>query len=121
MNELGDVLPQLYGRPHPAPAIIAATRALALAVAEGDAIATNILQRGATQLARAATVVAMSLNLPSGPVYLAGGAFESLPLLQKMLRLELLGALPQASVEPVREEPAMGAARIALDLVAAGG
>jgi len=121
VTELVDVLPLLYGKPHPSPAVTGAARALAMAVAEGDAIATNILQRGATQLARAATVVAMSLNLPAGPVYLAGGAFESFPLLQRMLRLELLGMLPQASVEPVREEPAMGAARIALDLVAAGG
>jgi hypothetical protein len=32
------------------------------------------------------------------------------------VRLELLGVLPQASVEPVREEPAMGAARIAMEL-----
>jgi len=33
-----------------------------------------------------------------------------------MVRLELLGSLPRASVEPVREEPAMGAARIAMEL-----
>jgi hypothetical protein len=67
-------------------------------------------------LARAANVVALTLGLPGGPVYLAGGAFESLPLLQKLARLELLGVLPQASVEPVREEPAMGAARMAMEL-----
>ena len=82
----------------------------------GDAAANDILQRGAAALARAATVVAVSLALPGGPVYLAGGAFESLPLLQKLVRLELLGVLPQASVEPVREEPAMGAARMAMEL-----
>ena len=44
------------------------------------------------------------------------GAFETLPLLQKLLRLELLGVLPRASVELVREEPAMGAARMAMEL-----
>ena len=76
----------------------------------------NILQRGAVALARAASVVALTLSLPGGPVYLSGGAFESLPLLQQMVRLELLGSLPRASVEPVREEPAMGAARIAMEL-----
>ncbi len=121
VGELADVLPLLYGRPHPAPAIAAAARAVAVAAAEADAMANGILQRGAVALARAATVVAISLGLHAGPVYLAGGAFESLPALQGMLRLELLGMLPQASVEPVREEPAMGAARIALDLVAADG
>jgi glucosamine kinase len=114
--EFGDVLPMVYGRPHPAPAIIAATRALAVAATQGDAMANSILQRGAVTLARATTVVALTLRLSSGPVYLAGGAFESLPLLQKLVRLELLGVLPQASVEPVHEEPAMGAARIAMEL-----
>ena len=120
VREFADVLPQLYGRPHPAPATIAATRALALASAEGDAIATAILQRGAVALARAASVVALTLGLPGGPLYLSGGAFDSLPVLQRLLRLELLGALPQASVEPVREEPAMGAARMAMELAWSG-
>src|SRR5207248_11531548 len=50
VGEFGEVLPHLYGRPHPAPAISAATRALAVASSEGDAIATNILQRGAIAL-----------------------------------------------------------------------
>jgi N-acetylglucosamine kinase-like BadF-type ATPase len=116
VSEFGEVLPMVYGRPHPAPAVIAATRALGVAATRGDAMANSILQRGAVALARATTVVALTLRLASGPVYLAGGAFESLPLLQKLLRLELLGVLPQASVEPVHEEPAMGAARIAMEL-----
>ncbi|MEK7863716.1 MAG: hypothetical protein AAB295_10700, partial [Chloroflexota bacterium] len=115
-DEFADVLPHLYGRPHPAPAIGAATRALAVAAAEGDALANGILQRGAVALARAASVVAVSLALPGGPVYLAGGAFETLPALQRLVRLELLGMLPRATVEPVREEPAMGAARMAMRL-----
>ena len=114
--EFADILSQLYGRPHPAPAIAAATRALAVASSEGDAAANSILQRGAVALARAAAVVALALALPSGPLYLSGGAFESLPLLQQLVRLELLAVLPQASVEPVREEPAMGAARMAMEL-----
>lgn len=114
--EFADILPHLYGRTHPAPAILAATRALAVASSEGDAAANSILQRGAVALARAAAVVALVLALPSGPLYLSGGAFESLPLLQQLVRLELLGVLPQATVEPVREEPAMGAARMAMEL-----
>jgi glucosamine kinase len=116
VGQFSDVLPLVYGRPHPAPAIGAATRALASAAAEGDAIANAILQRGANALARAATVVALTLGLAAGPVYLAGGAFENLSLLQRLVQLELLGLLPQATVEPVREEPAMGAARLAAAL-----
>jgi len=121
LHELGvtsfmEVIPLLYGRPHPAPAILAAVRAVGRAAAESDAIAVSIVQRGAHALARAASVVAAELRLGDGPVYLAGGAFESLPSLQRAVRGELLAMLPRATVEPVSEEPAMGAARLAMRL-----
>ena len=58
-------------------------------------------------------VVAVSLGLADGPIYLAGGAFEQIPALTQHVRSELLAMLPRAAVEPVREEPAMGAARLA--------
>jgi N-acetylglucosamine kinase-like BadF-type ATPase len=115
-----DVIPQLYGRPHPAPAVLAAVRAVARAAAESDAIAVSIVQRGAHALARAASIVAAGLGLGDGPVYLAGGAFESLPSLERAVRSELLAMLPRATVEPVREEPAMGAARLAMRLAWGG-
>ncbi|MEK6225665.1 MAG: BadF/BadG/BcrA/BcrD ATPase family protein [Chloroflexota bacterium] len=121
LRELGvqsfmEVIPRLYGRPHPAPAILAAVRAVGRAAAEADAIAVSIVQRGAHALARAASVVAAELRLEDGPVYLAGGAFESLPSLERAVRGELLRMLPRATVEPVSEEPAMGAARLAMRL-----
>ncbi len=121
LRELGvqsfmEVIPQLYGRPHPAPAILAAVRAVGRAAAEADAIALSIVLRGAHALARAAAVVAAELRLEDGPVYLAGGAFESLPSLERAVRGELLRMLPRATVEPVSEEPAMGAARLAMRL-----
>jgi len=121
LRELGvqsfmEVIPQLYGRPHPAPAVLAAVRAVGRAAAESDAIAVSIVQRGAHALARAASVVAAELRLSDGPVYLAGGAFESLPSLERAVRGELLRMLPRATVEPVSEEPAMGAARLAMRL-----
>ena len=121
LRELGvasfmEVIPQLYGRPHPAPAILAAVRAVGRAAAEADAIAVSIVQRGAHALARAASVVAAELRLGDGPVYLAGGAFEPLPSLERAVRGELLAMLPRATVEPVSEEPAMGAARLAMRL-----
>lgn len=121
LSELGvgsfmEMIPQLYGRPHPAPAILAAVRAVGRAAAEADAIAVSIVQRGAHSLARAASVVAAELRLGDGPVYLAGGAFESLPSLERAVRGELLSILPRATVEPVSEEPAMGAARLAMRL-----
>ncbi|HEX6061631.1 MAG TPA: BadF/BadG/BcrA/BcrD ATPase family protein [Candidatus Limnocylindria bacterium] len=115
-TDFNDVLPLLYGKPHPSPAILAATRAVARAFAESDGIAVNIVQRGARSLADMAATVARRLSLESGPVYLAGGAFENVRPLEKAVRLELLGALPRAAVEPVGEEPAMGAARLAAAL-----
>lgn len=115
------VLPLLYGKPHPSPAVLAATRAVARAHADGDAIAVNIVQRGARGLARMAAGVARGLLMEGGPVYLAGGAFENVRPLEKAVRLELLGVLPRAAVEPVREEPAMGAARLASMLAWGGG
>jgi len=114
--DIVDVLGQLYGRQHPAPAITAAARAVALAAADSDAIAVNVIERGAHELARAATVVAHQLALVDGPVYLAGGAFETIPLLAFATRRELLGMLPRAVVEAIGEEPAMGAARLAARL-----
>jgi len=115
-TDFNDVLPLLYAKPHPSPAILAATRAVARAFALGDGIAVNIVQRGARSLADMAATVARELSLESGPVYLAGGAFENVRPLEKAVRLELLGALPRAAVEPVGEEPAMGAARLAAAL-----
>jgi N-acetylglucosamine kinase-like BadF-type ATPase len=121
LRELGvssfmDVLAHLYGRPHPAPAVLAGARALSRAAADADAIAVSIVRRGAHALARATSVVAAELRLESGPVYLAGGAFESIPTLERAVRSELLAMLPRATVEPVSEEPAMGAARLAMRL-----
>jgi N-acetylglucosamine kinase-like BadF-type ATPase len=113
VTDFNGVLPLLYGRPHPAPAILAATRAVARAFADGDAIAVNVVQRGARLLAGMAATVAHSLLLDGGPVYLAGGAFENVRPLETAVRIELLSALPRAAVEPVGEEPAMGAARLA--------
>ncbi len=114
--DFNGVLPLLYGKPHPPPAIQAATRAVARAYADGDAIAVNIVQRGARHLAEMAATVARALLLEGGPVYLAGGAFENVRPLERTVRLELLSVLPRAAVEPVSEEPAMGAARLAAKL-----
>jgi len=121
LRELGvsvfmDVTAHLYGRPHPAPAVLAGARAVARAAADADPIAVSIIRRGAHALARAASVVAADLRLREGPVYLAGGAFEATPSLERATSDELLAMLPGATVEPVREEPAMGAARLAMRL-----
>ena len=116
VTDFNGLLPVLYGKPHPSPAILAATRAVARAFAENDGIAVNIVQRGARLLAGMAATVARELLLESGPVYLSGGAFENVRPLERAVRIELLSVLPRAAVEPVGEEPAMGAARLAATL-----
>ena len=116
VTDFNGLLPLLYGKPHPSPAILAATRAVARAFAENDGIAANIVQRGARLLAGMTMTVARTLLLENGPVYLAGGAFENVQPLEKAVRTELLSVLPRAAVEPVGEEPAMGAARLAATL-----
>ncbi|MBA2371183.1 MAG: hypothetical protein H0V71_06010 [Chloroflexi bacterium] len=120
VRDFHDVLPHLYGRPHPAPAILAAVRAVALAAAESDATAVGIVDRAGSELARAAAVVAHGLRIADGSVYLAGGAFENVSHLQHAVRRELVALLPQAAVEAVHEEPAMGAARLAARLAWGG-
>ena len=116
VTDFNGLLPVLYGKPHPSPAILAATRAVARAFAEHDGIAANIVQRGARLLAGMTVTVARSLLLENGPVYLAGGAFENVRPLERAVRTELLSVLPRAAVEPVGDEPAMGAARLAAAL-----
>src|SRR4029077_10612021 len=115
-TDFNEELPLLSGKPHPSPAILAATRAVARAFAKNDGIAVNIVQRGARLLAGMAATGAHRLLLACGPVYLSGGAFENVRSLEQAVRLELLSALPRAAVEPVGEEPAMGAARLAAAL-----
>src|SRR5258708_14571016 len=69
VTDFNGVLPHLYGKPHPAPAILASTRAVARAFAEGDAIAVNIVQRGARLLAGLAPTVPPDPRLGGGPRY----------------------------------------------------
>ena len=116
VQDFHDVLPHLYGRPHPAPAILACVRAVALAASEGDAIAVAIVDRAGEELAQSAAVVANGLRIADGSVYLAGGAFENVSVLQHAVRRRLTEILPRAAVEAVHEEPAMGAARLAARL-----
>jgi len=110
VSGLRAALPQLYGVPHPAPAILAAFRALG-AVLDRDDVARRIVAAGADELARAARVVAERLALDD--VFLGGGAFEALPRLEQDTRARLAAVLPAARVSRMTNEPVVGAARIA--------
>ena len=83
------------------------------AAGDGDAVAEIIITAGATELATAALSVARQLDLTACPVVLAGGIFSAVPRMRAALTTLLREALPQARVEPLGVEPALGAVHLA--------
>jgi len=81
----------------------------------GDAIAREILETAASELALAARTVVERLGLESGPydVVLAGGTFSALPSLETDVRTRL--STPHARVLRLEAEPATGAVRLAIE------
>lgn len=87
-----------------------------LASESGDAVASAILDRAAMELALAARSVAERLDLRADtfPFVLAGGVFRVVPSLVDRLRGRLLEIAPNATIDLLHEEPALGAVRLAL-------
>ena len=87
------------------------------AATEGDEAASSLLDQAAQHLARAARSVSRQLSFPGAyPVVLAGGAFRACPSLYRRIRGSL--DLPAALVQKLEAEPATGAVRLALGLLA---
>jgi N-acetylglucosamine kinase-like BadF-type ATPase len=85
----------------------------------GDASANELLAEAAQHLALAARAVAGQLQLPEiYPLVLAGGAFRACPSLQR--RFAGFLQLPAARIARLEEEPALGAVRMAIDLLGPG-
>jgi N-acetylglucosamine kinase-like BadF-type ATPase len=84
----------------------------------GDAIAAAIVSDGAGELAAATTSVADQLQMPQGPVVMAGNLIRAMPRLDAELRRRLAERLPHASVRALDVEPAQGAVHLALALAA---
>lgn len=87
------------------------------AATDGDEAASGLLDQAAQHLARAARAVARQLSF-SEPytVVLAGGVFRACPSLFRRIRGSL--DLPMATVVRLEAEPATGAVRLALGLLA---
>lgn len=85
----------------------------------GDAVAREILQAAAAELTLAARSVIARLRLEEGEydVVLSGGTFRAVPTLAQRVE-ESLGT-PGAFVSQLRDEPAMGAVRLALEALIA--
>jgi N-acetylglucosamine kinase len=82
----------------------------------GDAVARQVLERAAEELALAAAAVASRLEM-RGDAFrfvLAGGMFRIVPALVEELRPRLIEVAPLAEVRPLDVEPATGAVTLAL-------
>jgi N-acetylglucosamine kinase-like BadF-type ATPase len=100
-----------------APEIASLAPAVLAAAAEGDAVAGEIVDAAADELALATLTVFRQLQLEeqSLDVVLSGGIFQGSPRLVERLRQAITGFAPNAIATLPAHEPAWGAARLALD------
>lgn len=87
------------------------------AAAAGDQIAVDILDLGARELTLLAVSVVEQLDLPDGPIVLAGGTLRAAPRLASAVVTALEDRLPRAETRLLGVEPAYGAVRLAIALV----
>jgi N-acetylglucosamine kinase-like BadF-type ATPase len=96
---------------------IAALAAVVQRAAEtGDAVARDILERAASELAVAAASVVTRLGMRGDvfPTVLAGGIFQGIPSLATALTTRLAEVAPRSEVRRLDVEPARGAVTLAL-------
>lgn len=113
-----DLVPWLYRRAMPRAAQVASLAPLVLAAARlGDPCATEIVARGAQELALAAHAVMRRLSLVAPRIAFAGGLLSAPnPLSESLCRLLALDELPQPLHPPV-----MGAVLLARDAASRSG
>jgi glucosamine kinase len=82
----------------------------------GDAVAADILDRAASELATAAASVVTRLGMRGDvfPTVLAGGIFRGIPSLAAALETRLAEVAPRSEVRRLTVEPARGAVTLAL-------
>jgi N-acetylglucosamine kinase-like BadF-type ATPase len=108
---------EVYARRLQPSAIAALAVEVQAAADAGDPIAMGILDRAVEELVVSARSVTARLHLESSafPFVLAGGIFRAVPWLGSRLERRLQEVARSARVEPLAEEPAAGAVRIAID------
>jgi N-acetylglucosamine kinase-like BadF-type ATPase len=110
-------LPRIvYDREQPRASVAALGPIVQRVAANGDAVATRILERAAEELVLAARSVATRLEMRGDAFtfYLAGGVFGVVPWLAAELPGRLLEVAPRAQTQILDEEPAVGAVWLAL-------
>jgi N-acetylglucosamine kinase-like BadF-type ATPase len=111
-----DLVQIVYYRNLRPPAIAALATHVSQAAAEGDAVAREILSKGADELVGIAGSVMMRLRLREDAFtfVLAGGIFQAVPWLRDELKERLTALAPRSHVERLAVEPAMGAVQLAV-------
>jgi len=117
VSSVDELIPRVYERGLPKHRIAALAVNVERARAQGDALATELIELGARELALAARAVAGQIDFAGQPfpVVVGGGAFKACPSMLPSLERAL--DLPGARLLPLQTEPAMGAVALALDLV----
>jgi N-acetylglucosamine kinase-like BadF-type ATPase len=107
----------VYGRDAPLTSVAALGAVVQRARDAGDAVAAQILERAAEELALAARAVAARLEMRGAEFQfvLAGGVFRAVPWLIEELRSRLVEVAPRAEIGPLTREPALGAVALAID------
>jgi N-acetylglucosamine kinase-like BadF-type ATPase len=95
-------------------AIAALAREVQAAAIDGDALATHIIDVGASELAAAVVSVATRLQMHDGPIVLSGGTLLGVTRLREGVVAALGRTLPDAEVRPLATSPATGAVRLAI-------
>jgi N-acetylglucosamine kinase-like BadF-type ATPase len=83
---------------------------------EGDAVAGEILDRAASELAAAAASVVTRLGMRGDifPTILSGGMFKGIPSLVTSVATHLAEVAPRSEVRRLEIEPANGAVTLAI-------
>jgi N-acetylglucosamine kinase-like BadF-type ATPase len=106
----------VYDREMPRMSVAALGPIVQRVVADGDAVATRILERAADELVLGARSVTARLEMRghSFTFHLAGGVFRVVPWLAEELPRRLVEVAPRSQTRVLGEEPAMGAVWLAL-------
>jgi N-acetylglucosamine kinase-like BadF-type ATPase len=110
-----DLVHALNDRGFQRSAIVAIAPVVHRAEAGGDAVASEILARAASELGAAASAVIHALGM-RGDVFstvLAGGAFRAIPTLAAGVTARLSEIAPRSQVRLLDREPAVGAVHLA--------
>lgn len=110
-------LPRIvYDREMPRMSVAALGPIVQSVAADGDAVATRILERAADELVAGAQSVATQLEMRGDAFafYLSGGVFRVIPWLADELPRRLIEVAPRSQVQILTVEPAMGAVWLAL-------